>query len=288
MNKTEASDLLRSSLSSLGRSEHTVRAYVTDLEQYFDWIPNHYATPGVDIGVASLSQACAQAFVNWIRPGTPASTVNRKASTVRVWFRMHDKPDPYRNYSMPKRTRPPAHPLENGRDDLELLIEQAKTAEQRCLVVLCGKIGLRVSEARNVRVNDFTVVSGQRYTTVCGKGSKERTVPVADSAWSVIEERIAELLSGHKRGDHLVPSNPLLIAYSDRGARRILTLIGRAASMEVASHDLRMTFGTVVYGASGDIRATQELLGHSSVETTVGYTGVKERAKIAAVKGAFS
>lgn len=290
MNKMEASDLLRSRLSSLGRSDNTIRGYCADLEQFFDWIPDNWLVPSYDVGKASLDDICARQWINWQRHTTDAaaSTLTRKIATVRFWFKMHGLEDPYKDYNAPTRSRPPAHPLAGGRSDLDLLIVHAKTMEQRCLIALCGMIGCRVSEARTIRLSSFSTVSGQRYITINGKGDKTRTVPVADSAWAWIEARIAELKAGWKRGDRLIPADPKLISYSDRGARAVLTRIGEQAGVKVASHDLRMTFGTLVYNATSDIRATQELLGHASIETTVRYTGVADKAMVSAVKGAFT
>lgn len=290
MNKLEASDHLRSRLSSLGRSDNTIRGYCADLERFFDWIPDHWVVASYDVSKSSLDDTCARQYINWLRHGTdaPASTVVRKVATIRFWFKMHDKPDPFKDYTLPVRSRPPAHPLAGGRSDLDILIAHAKTMEQRCLIALCGVVGCRVSEARSIRLSSFSVVAGQRYITIRGKGDKTRTVPVADVAWTWVEARLAELRAGYKRGDRLIPADPKLISYSDRGARAVLTRIGDEAGIKVASHDLRMTFGTLVYNATNDIRATQELLGHASIETTVRYTGVADKAMVGAVKGAFA
>jgi len=151
-------------------------------------------------------------------------------------------------------------------------------SEQQCLVALCGLMGLRVSEARSVHSGSFNLVD--ETLTVEGKGNKTRTLPVTAAAWKWIEPAYLDAITIEYR----VP----LINYSDRGARVLIARLGRKASLmrAISSHDLRATFATAAYNKSRDLRVVQELMGHSSSQTTEVYTGVvmekmREAAEIA-------
>ena len=111
MNKTEAVKTLQTYLESRGRSAHTVRAYVSDLEQYFDWVATRYPITDTTWTENALRPAIAQRYLFEIRPAMSPSTVNRRISTIRCIAKATGKPDPLVGYNGPKRTRPPAHPL---------------------------------------------------------------------------------------------------------------------------------------------------------------------------------
>lgn len=289
MNKTEAVKTLQTYLKSRGRSAHTVRAYCSDLEQYFDWVADTYGVTDNSWHKQALAPVIAQKYVNVIRVGgLSPSTVNRRISTIRCFAKATEMPDPLTGYNGPKRTRPPAHPLPGLRDDLEALVAQARGAEQACIVALCGMVGLRIEEARSVRVSSISHVKGIPYLRVRGKGDKQRDVPIGPRPMDLIQQRINELtMIAALSPDKLIEPDPKLIQYSDRGARQAYTAMGRRAGLDTATHDLRMTFGTMVYEADKDIRVAQELLGHADISTTVGYTRVADRAKVAAV-GVFA
>jgi integrase/recombinase XerD len=108
--------------------------------------------------------------------------------------------------------------------------------------------------------------------TVYGKGNKVRHVPISDRAWLELLPRVIEVWGTE---DPLVPCH-------ERNARAAITRAGTRVGIDLASHDMRMTFGTEAFRKS-NIRVTQRLLGHSSVETTQLYTGVTEEEERAAV-----
>jgi integrase/recombinase XerC len=284
MNTMEVVDLLTDALERSGRSPNTINAYRSDVEHWMDW--SQKCKPITTDTWHLVALEVAPYYITGIRGSMSINTLLRRMSSIRAVAKLVGAPDPFAGFSKPRQTRPPAHPLDAGLDGLTALRDAAPKLEGRCLVVLCGWLGLRISEARSVRVNDLGVRGGEHYITVRGKGDKERSVPVHPEALAIIQERISEVLSpSHSDKAHL--ANPRLISYSDRGARALLTRLGHQTGQRVASHDLRMTFGTLVHDASLNLRATQELLGHSSIETTVGYTRLGDRAKVSAVKGAF-
>lgn len=139
------------------------------------------------------------------------------------------------------------------------MVDSSRNPRHRSLYGLCGFAGLRVAEALSICPAHFSRDTG--LVTVKGKGDKTRKIPLSSDALASVMPLI---LKGHW-------SSPI-VGLSDRGARAIISSFGaRVLGHHVASHDLRMTFGTAVTDKYG-IRVAQELLGHASVETTQGYS----------------
>jgi site-specific recombinase XerD len=148
------------------------------------------------------------------------------------------------------------------------MVAAARKPSHRALVALCGFIGCRVGEALSVRPSDIDL--GSMVLKVDGKGDKIRFVPISTEAWGYMADAVtAAFLNGDER----------IINVQERVARQNITTLAKRAglSRHVSSHDLRSTFSTAVYDKTGDIRLVQELLGHSSVETTQIYIGVKHQ-----------
>jgi integrase/recombinase XerC len=149
------------------------------------------------------------------------------------------------------------------------MAEAARNIEQQALIGLCGFAGLRVAEALGLTLPSIDL--SLNLITVRGKGDKTRIVPMSSSCWLHISQQyMAVLTKGTEDG------NLYLISYQDRFARKCITLCAERAGIQrhVSSHDLRATFATAVYDNTKDLRLVQELLGHSSPNTTQVYTGV--------------
>lgn len=264
-----ALSLLETTLRNEGKSENTIRAYLSDCQQFFE-----FCQFDADWMEPKDFERSTREFIQLSRKYIPPSTLNRRVASLRALARILGFPRPLDNYKLPRVGTRPAHPLPNGMLDLKTMLLTATKPQHRALVALCGGVGLRISEARSIRAQDITITQHGPYVRVLGKGAKERHVPIPPLAWTAIEPV-------WKANDDGGP----LIKLSDRGARALITRLGHRAgvSRPGASHDLRMTFGSSVYGASKDIRTTQELLGHASCVTTEGYTLVSENAKRSAV-----
>jgi site-specific recombinase XerD len=157
-------------------------------------------------------------------------------------------------------------------DGVVAMYDAAGTEEHQALIVLCGMLGLRVSEALSVTSECFDINRGRSSTlTIRGKGDKTRVLPISDKVLEYLDPALDALLERMAKDW----DDNRLFTLSDRGARAAIKRIARRAGIgDVSSHDLRMTFGTAAYHNSGDLRAVQELLGHASSATTELYTHV--------------
>ncbi|HUS44229.1 MAG TPA: tyrosine-type recombinase/integrase [Ilumatobacteraceae bacterium] len=142
--------------------------------------------------------------------------------------------------------------------------------------------GLRVGELCGLQVSSVSVTTGA--ANVWGKGSKERRVPLSEPAiaalrsWlavrhEVLEPEAGDVLFGNERGRPLTP----------RDVRRI---VDRRSPSPTHPHALRHTFATHLLDGGADLRAVQELLGHTDVATTQRYTHVSRERLSAAYREA--
>ena len=161
--------------------------------------------------------------------------------------------------------------------------EWRRRRDDAVLEVLYGS-GLRVSELCSLTVESLAL--GQRAATVWGKGAKERRVPLSEPAvaslqrWLAIRHEVVgadgaarDVLFGNERGNPLTP----------RDVRRI---IDRRSPVPTHPHALRHSFATHLLDGGADLRAVQELLGHSDVATTQRYTHVSRERLSAAYREA--
>lgn len=262
-----------------GVSDNTIRGYGGDLKALREYLDT-YTVPLALNTVAQVKdfESWVAKTLNSVRRDLSPATVNRRLAAYRAFGNwVLSKMDPPHNgflsgYKAPKRGPGVAHPLPGGMDDIIAMYSVAYRPHHRALVVLMGMMGLRVSEARDVKVEHFDDSSGEVMLTVRGKGDKTRHVPVLPKVQALLNNA---LVAAAARPDHR------LVPLSDRGARATWTRLGERAGLgrATATHDGRMTFGTSVYRKSNDLRATQELLGHASSATTEGYTGISEATK---------
>jgi integrase/recombinase XerC len=217
------------------------------------------------------------------RSGIGKRSQARNLSAVRSLFRFACREgvvenNPATAVRSPKQPRPLPRHLRPG--ELESLLDAAggdKPLERRnlALLELLYAAGLRVSELVSLDWQDLDLEG--RVLRVIGKGGKERMVPFGVPAanalrhWLEVWDEIRDAEPGveepvflNYRGDRL----------GDRSVRRIIDRCVEKAAVAsgVHPHTLRHTFATHLLEGGADLRAIQELLGHSSLSTTQRYT----------------
>lgn len=152
------------------------------------------------------------------------------------------------------------------------------SARVRCLLELLYASGLRVSELTGLDLDH--VLLEERTLRVMGKGAKERLVPFHMGAKAVLMDYLA-FRSGFMVEKGLPAIAALFInqrggRLSPESVRTFLSKAIEAAALraKVSPHALRHSFATHLLNNGMDLRAIQELLGHSSLSTTQRYTHV--------------
>jgi site-specific recombinase XerD len=258
----------RQSLLDRALSHNTVRAYVADVRLLFSEQIQAPEIPTDQLETAALR------WLSSNRMKWEPRTLMRKVTSLKMFMEWLGMDKPLDKFKNPTVDQPDPHPLPRLLEDLEAMIRLAREPDQVILIVLCGLIGMRISEALAAESQHFNLTA--KTVRIRGKGDVTRVVPVSARAMSLLLDRITErfLAGGGK-----------LLTYNDRSARKTITTLGDRAgvSRPVASHDLRATFATMAYERTKDIVAVSRLLGHRNIQTTMTYVGVnKDRLRNAA------
>lgn len=225
--------------------------------------------------VVPLVTATEDDLVNYLsRGGWKPETRKSARSTIRGFYAWAHRrgmvDDNPAAYLRPVRV-PTARPRPVPEAKVHHSLAVCDDSEAKLMVLLAAYAGLRVSEIASLRTDALTA-QGLR---VHGKGGKERLVPVHPAI-------AGPLLDHIKRTDaEWVFPSPVTdghVGY-DYIYKRIKAALGGAFT----PHQLRHRFATQAYKGSHDLRAVQELLGHSSPNTTVRYTLIEDDALAAAV-----
>ncbi|MBI4495431.1 MAG: tyrosine recombinase XerC [Deltaproteobacteria bacterium] len=266
-------------------SEHTLRSYAADLEQFraFLLAAGRARTPGgEEAAVEEIDHLAIRAFLSRLYRRCRKSSLARKLAAQRSFFRYLVAQgvlsrNPAEIVATPKqdKTLPNFFPV----DEVFALLAVSPGGlfwgkRDRAILETLYSCGLRVSEL--VGLSEGDVDSSLGIVRVRGKGRKERIVPIGDQALAALREYLPErerTLGAAGRG------TPLFVnrrggRLTARSVARILDrTIGQAGLWRRAGpHALRHSFATHLLDAGADLRAIQEMLGHASLSTTQRYT----------------
>jgi integrase/recombinase XerC len=270
------------------RSPHTVRAYVGDVVSLLD----HAARMGC-ANPADLDITVLRSWLAKLRTfGAARASLARRAAAARTFSAWAHRDGRLASDAGAQLASPRAHrelPAVLRADQATALVlapgDEASPVllRDRAVLELLYATGVRVSELCGLDVSD--VDRHRRVVRVLGKGAKERTVPYGLPAEEALDDWLRlgrPSLNGPGSGDAL-----LLGARGGRLqptiARRIVSGYARAAGLPHTSpHGLRHSAATHLLEGGADLRAVQELLGHSSLSSTQIYTHVSvERVRAA-------
>lgn len=266
------------------RSAHTVRAYLSDLRSLLEHAASEGVTdlPGLELGtlrrwLGAQSQA-----------GMSRSTLARRSATARsfaAWALREElmETDPALRLRAPKAEKSLPGVLQP--QQLARLLGQLEEAasggaplavRNRAMVELLYATGVRVGELAGMDVDDLN--PDRRTLRVIGKGNKERTVPYGVPAAVAVDDWLRRGRPALATAD----SGPALFLGS-RGnrvdQRQIRTVVkdlfaALGDTSATGPHALRHSAATHLLDGGADLRAVQEILGHSSLATTQIYTHV--------------
>ena len=259
----------------LGRSPNTVKGYVADLRGLAGYVDTFDAftldalrrwladamSAGRSRATLARRTAAARAFSTWAYRRGDISTdaaarlkapkVNRPLPTVVKGERAGDLVE--------AGTADDAHPAEYLRD--------------RAMLELLYATGIRVGELTGLNLGDVDLARGLAQVT--GKGDKQRVVPFGEEAAAAVSEWL-EFGRAELAGD----TQAMFVGsrgggLRQRPGRRIVERAGQRAGVEhVSPHTLRHTTATHMLEGGADLRVVQEMLGHTSLQTTQIYTHV--------------
>jgi integrase/recombinase XerD len=266
-----------------GLSQNTLLAYSSDLEK----LSKFAAERGKDL--KSLEREDLTIFMRYLNEGgLEPRSIARALVTVRSLFKFllldgHLKRDPSANLETPKSWQ--SLPKFLISEEVESLLNSPDVStitgvRDKAMLEVLYASGVRVSELVTLKLSDVNVDLGVLVTL--GKGSKERTVPMGQSAvrWlrrylsvrqKLLGKNISSFLFLTRRGQQI----------SRQAFWKLIVNYGEKAGIgHITPHLLRHSFATHLLENGADLRSVQMMLGHSDISTTQIYTHItNERLK---------
>ncbi|MBD8555590.1 site-specific tyrosine recombinase XerD [Rhizobium sp. CFBP 8762] len=271
-----------------GAAQNTLTSYQRDLDDIRAYLKNRNVT---------LTQAATEDLSAYLAhlsaQGFAASSQARRLSALRQFYKFLyaeglRTDDPTGILDAPKKAR--SLPKILSVADVSKLIGQAETEARggglpalrmHALLELLYATGMRVSELVSLPVN--VLAQNGRFLIVRGKGNKERMVPLSHAAIAAMKTYGAELT---RQSEQMKTESAWLFPSSGKQgylprqvfARDLKGLASRAGIRvaTISPHVLRHAFASHLLQNGADLRAVQELLGHSDISTTQIYTHVLE------------
>ena len=282
---TEAVDSFAAALAlERGLAEKTQEAYLRDVRALVRFLSGRNVR---DAG--SVARLDITSYLETLRNASKRASSRARAFTAIKEFFAHLKEmrliaaDPTEGLDAPKKGL--VLPKILPEDLMQRLVDSVSGTEprdlrDRAMLELLYGCGLRVSELCDLTLESFP--EGAELVRCTGKGSKDRIVPIGGAAGDAITRYLSSARDAFSKGD--VSERHLFLTrlgkkFTRMGVFKILKQRAAAAGLDpsvVSPHVLRHCFASHLLAHGADIRAIQEMLGHSSISTTQVYTHVDQ------------
>lgn len=272
-------------MKDAGYTAHTQKSYLADVREFLN------SLNGRELG--TVKKLHVVSYLTSVRErGVSDATRNRKHASVNCLFKalselelLSINPAAGIKKSKTDKNREPVYLEEQELERFLSAVDGKYRSRNLAVFLLMSYMGLRVGEVHTLNLSDYNV--DRRSLRVFGKGRKWRGIPVPEDVAPYLDQAIA---------DRLVPwrSKEEAMFISQKGRRlSIRGIQGIAADTfsrfqselpfsqqrAYSSHKLRHSFATMLLRKGADLRTVQELLGHSSIQTTTVYTHITSREK---------
>ena len=266
-------EFLQHLISEKRFSQHTIKSYKVDIEQFVNYLENEFK-------VCSVDEISFQLIRRWIvlllENGITARSVNRKISTLKTYFKFLLREGVLSENPMLKIISPKVKkrlPVFIEEDQINILFNEIKFEKgfigdrNKLILDFFYITGVRLSELINITINDIDF--DKKLVKVLGKRNKERFIPLTNNTTISLKlfintYNISSFLFSNLNGEKL---------YNKLVYRVVNKYINQISSINKKSpHVLRHTFATHMLNNGADINAIKELLGHSNLSATQIYT----------------
>jgi site-specific recombinase XerD len=281
----------------------TISSYKREIERFFEFLQNNHKSKNIK-DVSQDESVIKEYIYTLVRTGNIEKTINRKISTLRMFFNYLVSSKEYYDIKFS-----PMINIRNQKEEKKLPIYL--TLEE-CEKFLYGikffstyatrdyaifqvflSTGARLSEICNLELNQINIKNG--IVKLYGKGRKERQVVLTDSALEALK---AYIYSGDnkdlpKKGrvpkvnTDVIFLNKYGTPFTEKGIYMLFINITKRIGIYkkgLSPHKLRHTFATLLKSSGADIVEIQKLLGHSSLSSTQIYTHIMDEDVLNKVK----
>lgn len=266
------------------QSKHTLQAYERDVADFLEFCAVQQLALN-DVEATDLRQFLAEKVE---QHGLSSSSLQRMLSSIRQFMKWAEQAqylafNPADDFQLKRQSRPLP-----GMVDIETVnqildqpapeteAQQQMWLRDKAILELLYSSGLRLAEIQSLRIKD--VDFNRQLLRITGKGNKTRVVPFGSKA----KDSLMEWLKVYPlwNGDFVPDANVFITQKGNPlGARQIENRVKFQAqragvNVDLHPHLLRHCFASHMLSNSGDLRAVQEMLGHSNLSTTQIYTHI--------------
>ncbi len=264
-------------------SNHTAKAYYSDILSYLIWLDSDECE--------QVNFAKVREYLHFMQKfNYKKTTVARKIASLRTFYKyLHREKkteiNPAENLISPK--RPKSLPKFLTTDEVEEIlsninIDTPAGYRNRAILELLWASGMRVSELSGLNFGNLNLENNE--ITVFGKGAKERIILVTDRAKNYLQGYIDFARSLVAKDYNLGPITDTTPVFINKTGYRLQTRMIRNVINEIVEkielpkkvtpHMFRHSFATHLIENGADLRVVQELLGHASISNTQIYTHI--------------
>ena len=259
-------------------SDNTLQSYNRDIKLYCNYLDNNNLDP-----VKTTEEDLADYLASLKENGKAVSTVSRNLASLRSFYQYLYRTkvvpeDPNINLESPKIERKLPKVLSS--EQVELLLEQPKCVDlkgyrDKAMLELVYATGIRVTELISLNIADINLESG--YIKCAGK-TKERIIPIGTLAVNALKEYVEK-----SRNILLKDENDQALFVNVNGHRltrqgfwKIIKQYKTQANIDIdiTPHTLRHSFAVHLLENGAELRAIQEMLGHSDISSTQVYAQI--------------
>ncbi len=262
-------------------AKNTIRSYSSDLNRYVNFLKEHKISKPADIKISLLYD-----FIDILNEiPLAAASISRNFSSIRMFheFMMNEgyvKKDITENIISPK--IPKRLPKVLSINEIEKILNVIDITKilgirDRAMLELLYACGLRISELLKLRLS--SVFYDEGWIRIFGKGNKERIIPFGNEARKWLKKYINYIRPELKKKNILKAEDFIFLnarggPLSRMGVWKIIQQYVKSAGIykKVSPHTFRHSFATHLLEGGADLRAVQEMLGHSDISTTQIYT----------------
>lgn len=264
-------------------SEHTAKAYCSDILSYLIWLG--------DEGCENADFSKIREYLHFMQKfDYKKTTIARKIASIRTFYKYLAREkkienNPALNIISPK--RPKALPKFLSMEEVEEILNNINIStpagyRNRAILELLWASGMRISELSNLNFENLNLENNE--ITVFGKGAKERIILITDRAKTYLQKYIdfaRPLIAKDYTLPPVTDQSPVFInktgyRLQTRMVRNVINDIVEKIELpkKVTPHMFRHSFATHLIENGADLRVVQELLGHASISNTQIYTHI--------------